>query len=213
VKSRLDEALRKIAQEQGADLFGVADVESFKKYEGKRHPSFYIPDAKSVLVIGIHMYDPVLDAWIQPVEEKKEYYVVNEILGSMCAALEQFLISKDHHAILSPYSGVFTKDAGVLAGLGIIGKNNLLVTEHYGPRVRMRAIITDARLAPTAALPRISCDGCPRHCWSACPANAFSDGYFHRDVCSEYSEKNLKWLSPHTSLYCRECELACPISK
>ena len=34
--------------------------------------------------------------------------------------------------------GVFLKDAAVMAGLGCIGKNNLFVSQIYGPRLRLR---------------------------------------------------------------------------
>ncbi|MEA3231699.1 MAG: hypothetical protein U9Q05_08095 [Thermodesulfobacteriota bacterium] len=37
--------------------------------------------------------------------------------------------------------GIFLKDAAALAGLGCIGKNNMLVLMKYGPRVRLRALL------------------------------------------------------------------------
>ncbi|CAB1081528.1 hypothetical protein D1AOALGA4SA_9178 [Olavius algarvensis Delta 1 endosymbiont] len=45
--------------------------------------------------------------------------------------------------------GIFFKDSGVLAGLGSIGKNNLLVTPEYGPRIRVWPLLFDAELKPT----------------------------------------------------------------
>jgi len=213
LNNELLEPIEHISKEHDADLFGVANINDFSKYNGKRHPSYYLPNAKTVIVIGIHMYDPILDVWINSVDGKKEYYLVNEILGGIASVILQFLETNNKKAILSPYSGVFTKDAGVMAGLGIIGRNNLLITKQYGPRVRLRAIITDAKLEPTTEKPNVSCDDCPNLCWSACPANAFSDGQYNKEVCAEYSEKNLKCLSDNAFLYCRECELACPYGK
>jgi epoxyqueuosine reductase len=213
LNNALQESIHSISQEHGADLFGVAHIQGFSRYSGKRHPTHYLPDAQSVIVIGIRMYDPLLDVWINAIEGKKEYYLVNEILGGIASDIIQCMESNNQKAILSPYSGVFTKDAGVMAGLGIIGRNNLLITEQYGPRVRLRAIITDAKLDPTTEKSTVSCDGCPNYCWTACPANAFPDGQYHREICTGYSEKNLTWLSDNAFLYCRECELACPYGK
>ena len=48
--------------------------------------------------------------------------------------------------------GVFLKDAAVLAGLGVVGKNNLLVTPEYGPRVRLRALLLDRYVECTGPL-------------------------------------------------------------
>jgi len=188
-------------------------MNGFSTYNGKRHPTHYLRNVQAIIVIGIHVYDPMLDVWINSVGGKKEYYLVNEILGGIASEIIQFLENSNKKAILSPYSGVFTKDAGVMAGLGIIGRNNLLITKQYGPRVRLRAIITDAKLESTIEKPNVSCDDCPNHCWSACPANAFPDGQYNKEICAEYSEKNLKWLSDNAFLYCRECELACPMGK
>lgn len=213
MNNELLKSIERISKEHGVDLFGIANINAFSTYKGKRHPTHYLSDAQSVIVIGIRMYDPMLDVWINSVDGKKEYYLVNEILGGIAAVIIQFLESKSKKAILSPYSGIFTKDAGVMAGLGIIGRNNLLITKQYGPRVRLRVIITDAKLELTTKKPNVSCDNCPNHCWSACPANAFANGQYNKEICAEYSEKNLKWLSDNAFLYCRECELACPYGK
>jgi epoxyqueuosine reductase len=39
-----------------------------------------------------------------------------------------------------------------MAGLGCIGKNNLLVNQIYGPRIRLRAILLDAALPSIRAV-------------------------------------------------------------
>ena len=73
--------------------------------------------------------------------------------------------------------GIFLKDAAMLAGLGIIGANNLLITPQFGPRVRLRALFLDCELAaPTGPLNFSPCDGCNQPCWEACPQQAFVSG-------------------------------------
>ena len=71
--------------------------------------------------------------------------------------------------------GVFLKDAAVLAGLGCIGLNNLLVTPQYGPRVRLRGLFLDAELNCDGPLDFDPCKDCPRHCRSVCPPGALDD--------------------------------------
>lgn len=78
-----------------------------------------------------------------------------------------------------PYSveqgGIFLKDAAVLAGLGCIGKNNLLITPGFGPRVRLRAMLFEEELAPTGSIIFDPCDGCEEFCRKACPQNAYEE--------------------------------------
>ncbi len=69
--------------------------------------------------------------------------------------------------------GVYLKDAAVHAGLGCIGRNNLLVTPEYGPRVRLRALMVNARLEHTGPSGFDPCVGCSEPCRIACPQGAF----------------------------------------
>ena len=69
--------------------------------------------------------------------------------------------------------GVFLKDTAVLAGLGCIGKNNIVVTPEYGPRIRWRTLLLDRTAKPTGRLHFDPCDGCPQPCRKACPVGAF----------------------------------------
>ncbi len=69
--------------------------------------------------------------------------------------------------------GLYLKDAAVLAGLGCVGRNNVLVTPEWGPRVRLRAVLLDAELAPTGPIEFDPCLGCDERCRSACPQGAF----------------------------------------
>ncbi|MFC1717605.1 hypothetical protein ACFL6S_28345 [Candidatus Poribacteria bacterium] len=209
----LTESLRKIATGCGADLFGIATASDFFSYEGKRSPFFYVDNAKSVIVIGHSMNDPILDVWLNSIDGKRHYYFINEILGGIALAAISALLEAGKRAILSPYSGVYAKDAAALAGIGIIGKNNLLITGQFGPRVRLRTIITDAELQKNPQKLKSPCDDCPRFCWSACPAQAFATGRFSREACIEYDGGHAEKPSENSNLHCRECELACPLGK
>lgn len=71
--------------------------------------------------------------------------------------------------------GIYLKDAAVDAGLGSIGRNNLLVTPDFGPRVRLRALMVNAVLTGTGPIEYDPCAGCAQHCRRACPQLAFVD--------------------------------------
>ena len=122
-----------------------------------------------------------------------------------------------------PGGGVFLKDAALLAGIGVMGRNNLVITPRYGPRVRLRALLVDHPLAPSAPLEDFTpCDGCPAPCRQACPQAAFPGGVYRRERCrlqmAENEAAKIVLRSPVVGMptrykvaYCRRCELACPV--
>ncbi|MCK4899159.1 MAG: hypothetical protein KAS38_10295, partial [Anaerolineales bacterium] len=124
------------------------------------------------------------------------------------------------------YGGAFLKDSAHLAGLGVIGKNNLLVTPEFGTRVRLRGIFMEAELEPTGPLTDFDpCDGCDMPCHRSCPREAFRSGTFERALCKLENDKrdadaeildgSIMGIEEASmvSKPCRFCELACPIAQ
>ncbi len=120
--------------------------------------------------------------------------------------------------------GVFLKDAAVLAGLGVIGKNNLLITPEYGPRVRLRAMFIDMRLEESALNDFAPCLGCDMPCRNACPRNAVKRKAYSRSLCNiqmKTDEHNTMVMEAGKETpvrqrrikYCRACELECPVGR
>jgi epoxyqueuosine reductase len=152
----------------------------------------------------------------------------NRYLRRTSQALKRWLL-KEHglNAVPLPYhvenGGLFLKDAAVLAGLGIVGRNNLVVHPQWGPRVRWRSLLIREALAPTSALQGFApCDTCDGFCHKACPAAAFAQGGYHRPPClrqmnkdeaqpGQMSEPDFHGRRHAVIKYCRACELACPV--
>jgi epoxyqueuosine reductase len=123
------------------------------------------------------------------------------------------------------YGGAFLKDSAVLAGLGVFGKHNLLVTPEYGTRVRLRGIFMEAELEPTGPLDFDPCNGCDMPCHRACPRDAFRSGSFERALCKQENDKrDAEWEMLPGSIMgieeasevvkpCRYCEFACPVAQ
>jgi epoxyqueuosine reductase len=137
--------------------------------------------ARSVLVIAVeHPADrPEMDWWFGRSDPPG-----NRILASIVQRLcdwipEAFGIQTFHMPYHIERGGTYLKDAAVLAGLGCIGRNNLLVTREYGPRVRLRALTLDVDVPSTGPLPSSGalgfdpCEGCDAPCLQACPQGAF----------------------------------------
>jgi epoxyqueuosine reductase len=136
------------------------------------------------------------------------------------------------------HGAVYMKDAAVLAGLGCIGKNNLLITPSFGPRQRLRVLLIDVDLPPTGPMEFDPCRTCPMPCRAACPQKAFDEktysckafglpqlpgrnGAFNRQRCNRQMDADNAaceiieiqgQLKPERRVkYCRACELACPV--
>jgi epoxyqueuosine reductase len=77
--------------------------------------------------------------------------------------------------------GIFLKDMVVMAGLGCIGKNNLVITPGYGPRIRFRALLLDRKAEATGPLEFNPCEGCEQPCRKACPIKAFQNTVYSAD--------------------------------
>lgn len=213
----------------GASLAGLTDVASLIESPSHRiyRNARWSAEGKSLLVIALThpTTEPLLDWW----DEKPGGSPGNRMMIGIAERIAECLGEEFNiKARLLPYhpegSGIFLKDAAVLAGLGVIGSNNLLVTPEYGPRIRLRALSLDAQLAPTGPMDFSPCNSCDMRCREACPQKAFTQGSYSRDLCMKQMsideanraivEKDVEEDSPRACVrYCRACELACPLGK
>jgi epoxyqueuosine reductase len=77
------------------------------------------------------------------------------------------------------YSLFNHKMAATSAGLGWIGKNGLLISPRYGPRLSLVTVLTDARLRPDAPIERCLCGECML-CIEHCPSKAITGSEWSR---------------------------------
>lgn len=77
--------------------------------------------------------------------------------------------------------------AGVAAGLGFIGKNGLLITEEFGPLVRLGGVVTNYPLEDHVAKKVITeskCGSCTV-CLDSCPAGALEPFKINKKKCGD----------------------------
>ena len=121
----------------------------------------------------------------------------------------------DEICLAAPFS---FKYAAVQAGLGWIGKNGVLVTREFGPRVRLGALLLDYPLACGTPASRGSCGDC-HACVDACPWNLIIGTEWNisakRDDILDFRECNRKRsgyiASRGRKNECGHCILACPL--
>lgn len=184
----------------------------------------WIEGGRSILVIGLHHPEnhPGLD-WFDGGNTIGNRRLM-DISGEMIDWIKK---AHGRRAQLLPYwveqGGVFLKDAAVISGLGVIGKNNLLITPEWGPRLRFRGLLIEGDLPPSGPMLDFApCEGCDRFCHRACPQSAFPDETYSRAACWTQLELDRRGQvsggepesqddSVAVIKWCRECEFACPV--
>lgn len=231
---QLEYKIRIMAEHEGADFFGIADLTGAKDTIIEQGSPFVADYPKSIS-IGIRLPDAIVDALPEranpavAVNYRHAYDITNLRLDLLTSKLSSIIQQEGYKALAIPASerydnkricAVFShKLAANLAGLGWIGKSCLLVTPEAGPRVRWSTVLTDAPLEVTGESIKSKCVKCDK-CVEICPVNAFTGEPFRenepREVrydakkCEEYlynSEDHANWN------VCGLCIYACPHGK
>jgi epoxyqueuosine reductase QueG len=219
---KISSKLKKYALHEGADLVGIASADKLNRIAPEGHrPSDFLPNAKSVVVMAVHLIDGVIERLPESWREFNcNYFESTDLANSLAFKVARFLENQGYRAYPVSYGsrygieseGFSSRHAAVEAGLGEIGLNNLLITPRYGPRIRLIAVMTDAELAPDKRFGGKICDGkrCGYRCVSICPAKALSvDGRIDYKKCIDYN-RSFPALRTGDSRRCGMCMAACP---
>jgi len=188
--------LKEIAKNFGSIFFGVADISAIKK-------DFLISqnvlaDLNRGIVLGARLSDPVLDDITDyPTKHYFHHYkTANMFLDQMAFKLSGIIQSGGYKAMPVAASQLIDwekqkahlshKHIGVLAGLGWIGRNNLLVNKEFGSRFRLVTILTDMDLESDKPL-KFDCGSC-RACIETCPAKAIKENTHDFDHIACYEK-------------------------
>lgn len=265
-ENNLSDQIIEKAKGFGACLVGIANVEVLKESpshyifsrieqhkgvgssefaEGVKPGEVAWPEnAKSAIIIAVEHPEekPELDWWNAGYSGGT---IGNRILMSINDGLSEWLEEKKEIKTKKlPYyierGGIFLKDTAVMAGLGCIGRNNLLVTPEFGPRIRLRAMLTDHTMPATAPVHFDPCRDCSMPCMEACPQESFQNkiysqeefgldelpartGVYNRHLCNVQMDLDVdnceqikvegQDVPRKVVRYCRMCEFACPVGK
>lgn len=211
---RLTEKVKKFCRKVGIDIVGFADTKLFDRFPENNRPQNYLKGSQTVIILGFYLHDIILDAWNQNQKTGKSYHFADAVLENYCNLVKSFIKKQGYDSKIISYSpGLFLKDSAALAGIGPVGKNNLLITEHFGSQVRLRALTTTAPLVcGTPIFESKYCKDC-NICIESCPASAFPDGKYNKDICRPYAISHLRNLSENTAIWCNICIESCPFTK
>ncbi len=178
------ERLKEISFSFGGSLFGVADL-NLLKMEECLLPSHLFHQFSSAISIGYHLSDAILEEIEnQPTTLYFHHYQrTNILLDNIGLIITSTIQALGYRAIPIPASQIVDwktqrghlshKHVANLAGLGWIGRNNLLVNEDFGARIRLVTILTDLPLevdSPSQG----NCGSC-HACIPVCPVGAIKE--------------------------------------
>lgn len=181
--SALRKELERVARDLGAALFGTADIRPIKKEF--HFPDEILEDLDYAVSIGLRLSDSILDGIVDaPTKIYFHHYrQANAALDQIALRISGIIQSRGYKALPVPASQITDwekqkahlshKRIGELAGLGFIGRNNLLVNPEIGARFRLVTVLTDAPLKGAKPL-KLDCKNC-RACIEVCPVNAIKE--------------------------------------
>jgi reductive dehalogenase len=171
-----------IAKELGAIAVGFSTAPVSLVYSVRgRHDSIYgqeitdpLPYALVFLVEMDHDHMRQAPKMIVLKESARQYYNA-ALIAKILAAVFQELGHKASAQFDAHYD-VILPPLAVLAGLGELGRNNILIADKYGSRVRIAAVLTDTPLPQSQMIDlgvEHFCSICKK-CATTCPSHSLS---------------------------------------
>jgi epoxyqueuosine reductase len=204
----ITDKIKSVAMDSGADIVGIASIDAIPDSVPPLPVTKMMPSARSVVVFGIPMlrgsiespslHSAAISTHAAYKELERISYAVAKYLekqghrAAMVVPASPIEMSKETKGLLGDIS---LRHAAVGAGLGTIGKNRLLLTRKWGPRVRLGAVVTDALLSADKPLQDNLCDECDL-CIQACPGQALNSNTL-KDAVKCLSKQQIYGMAKH----------------
>jgi ferredoxin len=246
VQMTLTEDLKKLAMDVGFVSVGIATPNMLRGLPhgwvsticNLRTPEEELSTVNSVMLLSYYAWDKSFNLAVDssylksrgtyppqvPLEHYQLYY---EVLKNKAWILVDYLTKQGYESRLS--LAIPLKTAAVRCGLGCQGKNTLLITPNYGPRIRLISVLTTAKLDVDNPFKDDLCGACEK-CITACPTQALEPYTIKINRCLTYAaekpqdqdvpedvRKKEKKLVPRPTsnsyIECSTCIDVCPIGK
>lgn len=188
------------------------------------NPYLYMEDGKTILSIAFPYNDLAdeVDNGFSVYTKRPDYHkVVKNYLHQICEYIENLggkaMSFVDSNALPERY-------IAYLAGIGFIGRNNMIMTKKYGSYVFLGEIITDLEIDchDQRSFDEIKdykeCDTC-RACIKACPTKSINQNRINPNICLSYftqkkeiTDQEIKLLKGNV-FGCDFCQKACPYNE
>jgi epoxyqueuosine reductase len=217
--------IKKRAIKYGADICGIAPVDRFAGAPKGFHPCDIYPDCRSVVVFASRFPLSTLQARTNApytLVRNKMVDKLDWISFHVSSELETEGVVSVPIPSAEPYDywdmdrthgrGILSlKHAGVLAGLGVLGRNTLLMNEKFGNMIWLGAILVSIDLEPDPVASYEGCDSECTLCIDSCPQHALDGITINQKLCRDISisyNYGGGWV-----LSCNICRKICPYHK
>ena len=216
------ELIKEISKDIGFDLCGIAPVERFGKAPVGFRPTDIYKECKSVIVFAKSVpYEPLNASNFVPYSHLGSLIIqeLDNLTLQFTRKLEELGIgavpipSDDPYEYWEPdrmYGRAILslRHAGHLAGLGVLGKNTLLINNQFGNMIQLGAILVNIELQGD---PMANYEGCLQDCeicLNSCPIGALDGTTVNQKLCRSHS------IYQHQKGYilkkCNTCRRVCP---
>lgn len=222
----LSKKLKEKGREFGAAVIGIAGAEGFQQAPEGHKPWDILPGATSVISMGFAQPNTVLEK-AMPTQYTRNIFTVAGRADQVANSVALWIEEQGYEAIpisarfmyMDALAGIFRGDlshkhTAVLAGLGEMGANTLLLNPEFGNRLMLSSVVTNAPLVPDQPFRGKICLGekCLK-CVQACPVKAIkSSGEIEKIKCAKYYRAHGDiYMETWGLYYCRECRRVCPV--
>jgi len=219
-KKQFTEVLREVALSSYVTVFGTTSFEGHQEEVPSSLP-FSLVKLPYAISIGYRLSDAVMDSLTDRPTRTYQYHYrqVNLFIDQTLLRLLGRIHELGFEGFPVPASQIvdWSTNTGHLAhkvvaknaGLGWIGRNNLLVSPIHGARMRYGSLFTNTPLEATEVMSLPGCGDCVR-CVGACPASAIGENSeaFDLEKCTEMLKRFSKDENIG-SMICGLCVKAC----
>ena len=215
--------IKAIALGLGARECGIAHPDRFAEAPSGFRPRDLYPDCQSVVVFLKEMPEEII-LQDNPIPYPHAAYQLYAELDRLGIALCRTLEAEGMHAIPVPADAPYLhweaerehgmgilslRHAAVRAGLGVLGRNTLVINKRFGNMVYIGAVLTDALLQADPMLVQDACPSGCRVCLDFCPVGALDGITVNQALCRKQSF----FKTPRGfDLYaCNLCRRLCPL--
>ncbi len=215
--------IKELVLKLGADVCGVANIDRFIQAPSGFHPRDIFPECDSVIVFGIALPKGLAKVPSRLIYGHFNYSSCSEVdLIAFHTAREVERLFGGYAVPIpsdSPYEywdadkmegrGLLSmKHAAVLAGLGTLGKNTLLLNETYGNLMTIGMVLTDLNMESDAPAESICQEGC-NLCVRNCPSQALDGHSVDQLKCRAYTYGTN--ARGYDTVDCNRCRVVCPM--
>lgn len=216
----LQKKISQLFEQYPSVIFGFTDISY----------SIYADRYQSALVFAIPYGEQLTISTYTEEKFDRGILQAKKVSEEVLAHLEELLLAhkiryeippfaqNNEEELAAPFS---FKYAAVNAGLGWIGKNDVVITEKYGPRVRLSVLLIDAPFTYAQKITESSCPDSCRKCIDICPYHALHNVKWKisslRTELIDYqlcNQKRSLYLEKHgRKNACGLCMAGCPVGE